>query len=190
MDDLLGLLHRELRLPEARGAEFVSIGKVRSLPKGSFFIEAGAIPKKFAFLIKGLIRYVYVDSKGTEYTKGLIPEMAFVSSYSSMILQSASHFSIEALEKSEILEISHQNWLSLRDSHPYWYKFQLGLVERGYTIKETRERELLLLDAETRYQNFLRDYPGMEKRVKQHIVASFLGIQPESLSRIKEKLIS
>jgi len=54
--------------------------------------------------------------------------------------------------------------------------------------KEKRERELLLLDAETRYKNYLNDYPNLKGRIPQTIIASYLGIKPETLSRIKKKL--
>lgn len=56
-------------------------------------------------------------------------------------------------------------------------------------IKEKRERDLLLLDAETRYKNFLTEFPGMDQRIKQGIIASYLGIKPETLSRIRRKIV-
>jgi len=61
-----------------------------------------------------------------------------------------------------------------------------NLIEQ---TKEKRERDLLLLDAVTRYKNFLIEFPGMEQRIKQGIIASYLGIQPETLSRIRKKII-
>jgi CRP-like cAMP-binding protein len=62
------------------------------------------------------------------------------------------------------------------------------LLEKGYCTKEKREREFLLFDAEARYQSFLKSYPGLEKRVKQHQIASYLGITNVSLSRIRRKM--
>jgi hypothetical protein len=62
-------------------------------------------------------------------------------------------------------------------------------VERGYIIKEKRERDLLLLDAETRYKDFLRDFPGIDQRVNLGIIASYLGIKQETLSRIRRRII-
>jgi CRP-like cAMP-binding protein len=56
-------------------------------------------------------------------------------------------------------------------------------------IKEKRERDLLLLDAEKRYKNFLNEFPGMDQRIKQGIIASYLGIKPETLSRIRRKIV-
>ena len=138
----------------------------------------------------GLFRYVYVNEKGMEFTKGIIPEHSFVTSYSAMISQTPSYFRIEAMEDAEILEIPYNKWQRLKESHSYWNSFVLKLVEKGFIVKEKRERDLLLLDAETRYINFLNDFPKLQGRIKQHIVASYLGIQPESLSRIRKKLSS
>jgi CRP-like cAMP-binding protein len=63
----------------------------------------------------------------------------------------------------------------------------LNILEKGFCIKEKRERELLLLDAEKRYNLFITEFPNLENRVSQQIVASYLGIQPESLSRLRRK---
>ncbi|HBH22930.1 MAG TPA: Crp/Fnr family transcriptional regulator [Cytophagales bacterium] len=190
MNKTLETLQSRFSMPAQKAIELCNISKSRKLLRNEMFISAGCIPKKFGFLIKGLFRYVYTNENGVEFTKGLITEYWFISSYSAMIAQTPSYFSVEALEDATLLEINYSKWLDLRESDPFWYKFLLRFVEQGFIIKEKRERELLLLDAETRYRNFLKDYPGMERRVKQHIIASFLGIKPESLSRIRKKVLS
>ena len=177
-------------LSEERLNELMSIGQKKVMKEGEYFIRKGETPQKFAFVSTGLFRYVYIDKKGNEFTKGIIDCNNFISSYSAMINNTPSHFFIEALEDSQILEINFHKWLILKDTSLFWTKFLLGFVEKGFIIKEKRERELLLLDAETRYKNFLTEFPSLQGRVKQAIIASFLGIQPESLSRIKKKLSS
>jgi CRP-like cAMP-binding protein len=164
--------------------ELLSIGKEKSMVASGYFIRAGEIPLKIACVNSGLFRYVYRNDAGDEFTKGIIAENFFLSSYSAMILSMPSYFAIEALEDSEVLEIFWKDFTQLFDNDIFWAKFCLKLVEKGFMIKEKRERDLLLLDAETRYKNFLAEFPGMEQRVKQGIIASYLGIQPETLSRI------
>jgi CRP-like cAMP-binding protein len=105
-----------------------------------------------------------------------------------MILGKPSYFSIESLEDSKILEISWKDFMQLLDQDIFWVKFLLKFIERGYMIKEKRERDLLLLDAETRYKDFLLEFPGMDQRITQGIIASYLGIKPETLSRIRSKI--
>lgn len=177
-------------MPVEKADELISIGQVKKIYSGEYFIRAGETPRKLAFVYSGLFRYIYIDDKGNEFTKGIIQNNNFISSYSAMISKSSSYFFIEALEDSEILEISYDKWIVLLESDIFWVKFLLSFIEKGFSIKERRERDLLLLNAETRYSNFLKDFPGMEKRIKQNIIASYLGVQPESLSRIKKKFHS
>lgn len=177
-------------LPKERAGQLVKIGKKKHLKSGDYFIRAGEIPNKLAFVVNGLFRYVYLTEKGQVFTKGLMAEGVFISSYSAMISGSESHFFIEALEDAEIFEIPYSKWKTLLKSDKFWSEFLLGFIEKGFTKKEKRERDLLLLDAETRYLNFLKEYPGMYDRIPQTIIASYLGIQPESLSRIRKKVHS
>ncbi|MEN8193586.1 MAG: Crp/Fnr family transcriptional regulator [Bacteroidota bacterium] len=174
-------------MPPDRIDELISIGQAKTVNSTEYFVRAGEIPRKLAFVISGLFRYVYISNKGSEFTKGIITENNFISSYSAMITKSPSHFFIEALENSEIFEISYEKWLILLETDTFWIRFLLGYIEKAFSIKEKRERDLLLLDAETRYDDFMKEFPGIQKRIKQNIIASYLGIQPESLSRIKKK---
>lgn len=175
-------------LPDNKIDEFLSIGRIKSISTSDYFIKAGEVPYKIAFVGSGLFRYVYLNDRGDEFTKGIIVKNLFLSSYSAMILGKPSCFSIEALENSQVLEIIWKDFTQLLEKDHFWTKFLLRFVEKGYMIKEKRERDLLLLDAETRYKNFLTEFPGMDQRIKQGIIASYLGIKPETLSRIRRKV--
>ncbi|MCB0374030.1 MAG: Crp/Fnr family transcriptional regulator [Muricauda sp.] len=175
-------------MPLDKAEKILSIGQARSMNAHEYYLRAGEVPKSFAFVLSGLFRYVYINEKGDEFTKGLIMERDFISSYSAMESQSPSHFFIEAMEDAEILNIPHQKWLVLLETDVFWLKFLLKSIEKGFSKKEKRERDLLLLNAETRYLDFLGEYPGIEKRISQAIIASYLGIKPESLSRIRKNL--
>lgn len=176
-----------LRLPEKELEELSNVCEHKIINKVDCFISAGQIPRKMAFVIKGLFRYVYSNENGNEFTKSIITENNFISSYSAMIHNSASYFSIEALEETEILEIDYLRWLEMKAKNSFWNIFLLQILEKAFCVKEKRERELLLLDAEKRYEIFIAEFPNLENRVSQQIIASYLGIQPESLSRIRRK---
>lgn len=176
-----------LALPEKELEELLSISAHKKINKGNYFITAGHVPRKMAFVVKGLFRYVYIHENGNEFTKSIITENNFISSYSAMIHNNVSYFSIEALEDAEILEINYQNWLEIKEKNSFWNVFLLHILEKGFCIKEKRERELLLLDAEKRYNLFIAEFPNLEHRISQQIIASYLGIQPESLSRLRRK---
>ena len=177
-----------LNIPEKESDDLLSISKTVELGGEETYISEGQVPRKFAIVLNGLFRYYYIDEKGNQFTKGFILPGNVLSSYSAMRNRTPSFFFIQALENSEILEVSYRKWLQLQNNSPYWDKFLILALERGYYIKEKRERELLLLDAEARYRTFLSEFPDLEKRVTQQMIASYLGIKPESLSRIRKKM--
>lgn len=183
--EIKGILSR-LQIPEKEQDDLLTIFKIKKLRKDEFFISEGQVPKKFGIIINGLFRYYYLNEKGDEFTKGLILTGNVLAAYSAMLHQQKSLFFIQALEDSIILEINYHPWLTLQQQNPFWDKFLIALLQKGYCVKEKRERELLLLDAETRYRIFREEFPTLEKRIKLQIIASYLGIKPESLSRIRK----
>lgn len=174
--------------PDDQIEKIFEISHLRNIPKHECYIREGEVPVNFAFVISGLFRYCYIDSKGNEFTKGFFPENSFISSYSALIQRRESYFTVEALEDSSILDINYSEWKKLFEKELCWHKFLISLLEKGYCTKETREREFLLLSAEERYRSFLSTYPGICKRIKQNVVASYLGITPVALSRIRKKV--
>lgn len=168
--------------------EVLSIVKQVEIGNGQSYIRAGEIPRSFAFVVKGLFRYYYADNKGNEFTKGFFPENSYITAYSALLENRESYFTIEALEDSTIFIIDFYKWNQIARNDICWLKFLVSLLEKGYCVKEYREREFLVFSAEERYESFLRRFPGLEKRIKQHYIASYLGITPESLSRIRKKM--
>lgn len=175
-------------LTESEISEFTKIARIKTFEKKSYFIREGQIPNELGFVLSGLFRYVYISEKGKEFTKVFMPEKSFISSYSAMISKTTSFFFIEAIEQSKVLVISNNEWKKLKMQNPKWNLLLIKLLEKGYGIKEKREREFLLLDAESRYKVFLEEYPNLENRVSQNMIASYLGITPIALSRIRKKM--
>ncbi len=186
MEAIIELLQRIITLPDTEGKKFEAMATKRLMEKGELFIREGQIPKRFAFVYKGLFRYFYIDGNGTEYTKNFILDGNFITAYSAMIAQKPSAMFIEALEDSVVYELSYTDWEQLKSGHECWKDLLIYFLEKAFTVKEKRERDLLLLDAEQRYQIFKTEFPDLEKRVKQHLIASYLGISPVSLSRLKK----
>lgn len=187
-EKLIAAINKLTKLPPQEVVNFLAITQHKTIPKGAYFIREGQIPRKFGFVESGLFRYVYLREDGKEFTKAFMPNGSFISAYSVMIQQQPAHFFIESLEDSVIMTIDYRKWQALKANHPCWNKFLIGMLEMGYGVKEKREREFLLLDAEKRYRIFLNEYPLLEKRIKQHMIASYLGITPIALSRIRKKM--
>lgn len=187
-DRIIEILKSIIELPSEQEAKILDICSIKHLVKGEHFIRAGEVPGKLAFNLQGLFRYYYLDKKGNDYTKGFLPEGSPITSYSAMIQDRESHFSVEALEDSVLAVFSYGDWKQLLNQHPCWKELLIVLLEKGYCAKETREREFLLLDAEEKYKTFIRTFPHIENRIKQHFIASYLGITPVALSRVRRKL--
>lgn len=182
------LIESIANLPHHQKEKFQKLITVQELEKGGNFIRTGESPLKIAFVKKGLFRYYYTSEDGVEYTKGFFDESSVLSAYDAVLENKPSYFTIEALEDSVIESVPYEPFYQLFSEDPCWNEFLVALLQKGYLAKVTRERELLLLDASQRYQNFLERYPGLEKRVKQNIIASYLGIAPESLSRVRKQM--
>lgn len=165
-----------------------SIFCTSSAKKNECFIEAGEKPDKFGLVISGLFRYFYIDSNGKEYTKYFALENDVLISYSAILLGETSKFYIEALGNSEILIASFKKFNELTENSLTWQKIARRLIEQQYIKKEKREYQFLFDNAETRYKTFLKEYPGLIDRVKHYHVASYLGITPVALSRIRKKI--
>ncbi|MCP4160900.1 MAG: Crp/Fnr family transcriptional regulator [Deltaproteobacteria bacterium] len=158
-----------------------------TVKKNEFFINAGEDPDQFGIVSSGIFRYFYIDNDGKEYTKYFALENDLLISYSAILTGEESKFYIEALENSEILISSFKKFNNLIEDNLSLNKIARKLIERQYIKKEKREYQFLFDDAETRYRHFLKDYPGMVDRVKHFHIASYLGISPVSLSRIRKK---
>lgn len=182
-------IHSVTELPPAQEEKFSKLISVKSLKKGENFIRAGESPGKIAYICEGLFRYYYTTRDGVEYTKGFFDKSSVLSAYDAILEKKPSYFTIEALEDSVIEVVPYDPFNQLFSEDPCWNKFLLALLQKGYVTKVTRERELLLLSAKNKYLKFLERYSNLEGRVKQSIIASYLGIAPESLSRIRKNLV-
>jgi CRP-like cAMP-binding protein len=175
-------------LPREQEEQFSTLLSTTSVKKGNDFISAGQVPRTIGFVKTGFFRYYYTHEEGIEFTKGFFVENTILSSYSAILENRPSYFSIQALEDSVIEIVNYDAFHQLFMCHPCWNEFLVKLLQKAFIIKEEREREFLLLDAEQRYKAFRARFPNLEKRVKQQIVASYLGIAPESLSRIRKNM--
>ncbi len=190
MKEKLGsILNNISFIPESQLEEFYKVTSFKQIQKGDYFIQEGERPHSLGFVINGLFRYFYFNHKnGEEFTKGFILKNFALAEFSALIQNREAYYSIEALENSTVAVIQYGQWQKLINKHNCWNKLIIKLLESGYCLKVARERELLLYDAETRYKIFLERYPGLEKRIKQHIIASYVGITPVALSRIRKKM--
>jgi CRP-like cAMP-binding protein len=157
----------------------------KNIKKGAIILREGDYTKKIGFVINGLFRYYYNDFTGNERTKYFVKEYDFVFSLSSFIENKKSPLNIEALKDSKIIVAKSDDLYNLIQKNITWKSVYIKILENLYIKKEKREADFLLYNAKERYINFVKEYPILNTEIKQHYIASYLGITPESLSRIK-----
>jgi CRP-like cAMP-binding protein len=175
-------------IPDAEIAKAMKIFKPVSAPKGNFLLRAGEVPRTLGFVVSGVIRLFFVTPDGHERTRSFRIENSFVASYSALLLGEPSRLFLQALEPTSLLITPYSAYQELTAGHLCWQIMDRKLAQMLFIRQEQRECELLLDDATTRYLKFRAEYPGLEDRVKQHHIASYLGITPVTLSRIRSQL--
>ncbi|WP_434683946.1 Crp/Fnr family transcriptional regulator [Pseudanabaena minima] len=187
---LMAILRSLIQLTESEANQAVRIFQLSTLNQGEFFVRAGDIPQTIGFVISGILRLYYVDDGGNESTKSFCDENSFVAAYSALLMRQPSRLFIQALEDSKILVADYSTYRSLSESQIKLQQLNCKIAESLFIKKERRESALLLDDAKTRYLSFLEEYSGLEVRLKQHHIASYLWMTPVTLSRIRAQLKS
>lgn len=170
--------------PEAE-ADWRSIIRPNSYDKGEDFIRIGNVPRNVAFVVKGLFAQSYIADSGESVIKYFFPEGRIAGSIPATLTRSESLFSISALEATTVLEYNYHEFKRLVTLHASIATFYIHYMERHWIIdKEPYEISLRHDTAKSRYDDFIKNYPELLKRVKKHHIASYLGITPTQMSRI------
>lgn len=156
------------------------------LEKDDHFVKEGEICKGVAFIEKGLVMYYNISESGQEVVCDFAKENQWFTQYESFIRQSPSHLSIKAIEPTEIQFLSFHAAQQINVEIPGFELFTRKIIEEVFFASLTRSKELQVLRAEQRYARFAKENPGLIQRVPQYYIASFLGIAPQSLSRIRK----
>lgn len=179
---------RAFSISDEEWALFHARTQLRHVEDGAFLLRAGEPVKDVYFCNQGLFRLFYTLADGREFTKSFSLASEFVTSYGAMISGGESYFAVQALEDSVVIQIPYSLLQELTDRSHAWERLMRRCAEQLYMKKEERERELLYLSATERLLAFRRKYPGLEARIPQYQIASYLGINPVSLSRIVKQM--
>ncbi|HEX2944745.1 MAG TPA: Crp/Fnr family transcriptional regulator [Clostridia bacterium] len=160
----------------------------KTIKRDMYFLREGEKSTELAMVTKGLFRTYYIDEKGNDITKYFYPEGSMLFSYKAYITHNNSMYSVQALEDSEILAAKISDFEEAVKGDIQLLSFYKKILDEALIMKDEHACSFKLLNSVDRYKQFLAQYPGLEKRVKQYQLASYLGITPVSLSRIKNKL--
>jgi CRP-like cAMP-binding protein len=158
------------------------------LKKNEYFIRVGAVPDKMACIVSGIFRVFYTTEAGEEKILAIRDEGRMLSAFSAILEHTPSWYDIQALEDSDLLYVSLDQYIEGLQGHACWQVINAKYAQMLFVEKERRESEFLSDNAETRYKKFRERFPGVEDRIRQYHVASYLGITPVALSRIRKKL--
>lgn len=161
----------------------------KQLKKGEFLIREGEIQRYGAFVCSGFLRSYFVDNKGKEHVVQFAPENWWISAKPNIEDVPASLF-IDAIEDSDLLLIDRAGHISLMEKIPVYAASFLSGIQKRNEAKEQRIVHTLAATAEERYHEFIKTYPSIAQRVPQHMLASYLGITPETVSRIRRKALT
>ena len=153
--------------------------------KGKVFAQKGEYSKMIAFVKSGVLRAYYSNDKGEEYNKTFFTETSFVGAYSSLVTGERNLINIDCLTPCTLLIAEYQKIVGLYEEYRQVERLSRILAEQFFVSKEKREIELATLEAKDRYAIFRREHPQLDQRIPQYHIASYLGISPTQLSRIR-----
>jgi CRP-like cAMP-binding protein len=162
----------------------------KRLRKRQYLLQEGDICKHLTFVAKGLLRTYNVDDKGDEHMSVFGWEGWWLSDFNSFLSGEPAVFNIDAIEDSELLMISREDYEALTLTVPIMDRYFRILYQNSIVTKERRLMSSITHGAEERYVQLAESNPQIIKRIPQNLIASYLGIAPETLSRIRKNLIT
>jgi len=189
-DHLLNLVSARVTLSENDVALCRDLFEPTIFPKNRIIEEADHVPAYLYFVVSGFMRLFHYDDSGAEVTTHINCPPGFITSYLNFVHQTRSSENVECITECELLKISKSNLDALMAQSQPFKDFSIIVFQQSLAYNEMRSRELATLTAEQRYLKLIENYPGIVHHVPVQYIASFLGMKPESLSRIRKKLNS
>ena len=161
---------------------------IKELDKNDYFSKEGQTTRDLGFIFNGILRIYYLNDKGEEWNKHFLQENDFVAS--SISPEKKSITNIQALTETTILCIPYSELMKLSTKYNEINSFIQKLTFSYLEQKQDREISLLSEEAMNNYLTFKKSYPNLENKIQHYHIASYLGITPTQLSRLRKKIIS
>jgi CRP-like cAMP-binding protein len=158
----------------------------QKIRKRQYFLQEGQVCKYAAFIVKGAMRQYSVDDKGTEHIVRLLVENWWASDRESYVMLTPSVYNIDAWEDTDVLVVTKADFYNRINSIPAVIEMARKMDENYAIATQKRLNASISLSAEQRYSDFVKTYPEFLQRFPQHMIASYLGITKETLSRIRK----
>lgn len=167
--------------------QIVSFFKPKLAKKNDILLQKGNVSKEFYYVHAGGIRTFYIDKKGYEKTRYVMLDNEIGTTLYSFIAQKPSIEFIEALDDTALLAISYQDFYRLIKEIENWKNFYQKILEKAYSFQNRKIETLVTLTAKLRYEQLLTENPVLVQRLSNKVLASYLDMREETLSRLKSK---
>ncbi|PKA82020.1 CRP-like cAMP-binding protein [Ulvibacter sp. MAR_2010_11] len=162
---------------------------IRNYIKDQFIVQHGDICRTTNFIISGCTKTYYIDLEGQEHIIMFSVEDWWTSDLGSFISQSPADFNVQCLENTQVVQFTYDNLEKIYEEIPKFERLFKKIIERSFVASQKRIIRNFSLSAKDRYLIFRQTYPKIEQRVPQYMIASYLGITKEFLSKIKSQLL-
>lgn len=188
--ELIGIIRRDVQVSDEEAQLILSYFKEQAYKRNQFLLHAGEVAHEVFFVLKGALHQFYVDEAGNERTCNFSFEHDFVTDLESFSYQVPSPSFIKALTATTCLSIRCTSLAALMKESPAMAEFFRIVVERVAAKSIKRTKSLLSFSPEKQFLELLEEEPEIFQRVPQRYIAQYLGIAPESLSRIKKRIMT
>jgi CRP-like cAMP-binding protein len=184
-DNFKNYLESKITLSDHELELIKSVCAVKKLRKRQYLAQEGDIWQYNAFVSSGLLKTFSIDQKGQEHIMNFSPENYWTGDRESLTTGNPSGFNILALENSEIILIKKDDFEYICQKIPQFYKLVNDILHKSFLASQKRIHANISLSIEEKYNDFIQQFPSIANRVPQHMIASYLGISAETLSRIR-----
>lgn len=188
IDLILQNVSKHIQLDKSEEEFFVSLLEHKPIKRKDFLLRQGEICKTENFIIKGCLRTYTIDDNGFEHIVMFGIEDWWVGDLYSFLTKKPASYFIDALEDTEVLQITKERLDRLYEKVPKFERFFRIIIQNAFIAQQTRINQNLSYTAEQRYMDFIKRYPHLEQRLTQKQVSAYLGITPVFLSILRRKL--
>jgi len=160
----------------------------KKVKRRQFILQEGDVCKHYTFVVNGCFKMYKVDNKGLEHNLQFSIENGWIADIGSFYSNKPSELYIEALEQSTILQIAKPDLLYLYSQYPKFDRNFRVLIENAFISLQKRVLQNISSTAEERYLDFLKNYPNLFNRISNVQIASYIGVTPEFLSKIRKSI--
>jgi len=187
-EQILKNISQHIQLDDRESDYFLSLLQPRTIKRKEYLLRANEVCKYESFITKGCLRTYTIDDTGLEHNVMFAVEDWWTGDLFSFLTQTPGNFIIDALEDTDLLQISKGDLEKLYENVPKFERFFRIILQNAFIAQQQRINQSLSFTAEERYLHFIQKYPRLEQRLPQKQVAAYLGITPEFLSMIRKKI--